>query len=227
MRFYIDSVKNKKWLILLIVAFPSFFWLILETSTINSSLLPVYGRKQVLLNGDTSYQKVNDNFFSFTHNSDSSYQTFKIDTTEFPLYAIMFIKSKYKEESYRLTGLWEYLNYKKEKINHIPFFLVMETETIRSSEFDELLKLTAHPNIQFLNWREGNFDSINKSYFIDKPYYVDQSFFVLIDKKRHIRGYYDGRYVSELKRLIGEYQHLRLKEEKHQLTKSNEIESNH
>lgn len=227
MHFYIERVKNKKWLILLIVAFPSFFWLILETSTINSSLLPIYGRKQVLLNGDTSYQKVNDNFFSFTHNNDSSYQTFKIDTTEFPLYAIMFVKGRYKEESYRLTGLWEYLNYKKEKINHIPFFLVMETEAIRSSEFDELLKLTTHPNIQFLNWRGGNYDSINKTYFIDKPYYVDQSFFVLIDKKRHIRGYYDGRYVSELKRLIGEYQHLRLKEEKHQLTKSNEIESNH
>ena len=49
---------------------------------------------------------------------------------------------------------------------------------------------------------------------------------MLIDHNRHVRGYYDGRYVSEIKRLIDEYQHLRLKEEKQKLIETNEIKSN-
>jgi hypothetical protein len=54
---------------------------------------------------------------------------------------------------------------------------------------------------------------------------VDYSFFVLVDKKRNIRGYYDGRYVSELKRLTEEYQHLRMKEEKQNVININKIET--
>jgi hypothetical protein len=49
---------------------------------------------------------------------------------------------------------------------------------------------------------------------------------VLVDSRRNIRGYYDGRYASEMKRLIAEYQHLRLKEEKSKMIKENEIRSN-
>jgi hypothetical protein len=48
-------MKNKKWLLLLIIAFPSAFWLILETSTINSRKLPYYGPKKSLKAGDTTY----------------------------------------------------------------------------------------------------------------------------------------------------------------------------
>ncbi|MEO6302420.1 MAG: hypothetical protein ABIP51_04550, partial [Bacteroidia bacterium] len=62
--------------------------------------------------------------------------------------------------------------------------------------------------------------------FLQKPYFIDYSFFVLVDVNRNIRGYYDGRYVAELKRLIDEYQHMRLKEEKNKLIQSNEIKSN-
>jgi hypothetical protein len=49
---------------------------------------------------------------------------------------------------------------------------------------------------------------------------------VLIDENRHIRGYYDGRYVAELKRLIDEYRHLRLKEAKQKLIDENTIKKN-
>jgi hypothetical protein len=48
---------------------------------------------------------------------------------------------------------------------------------------------------------------------------------MLLDKKRQVRGYYDGRYVAEIKRLIAEYQHLRLKEEKQKILKANEIKT--
>lgn len=212
-------MKNKKWLLLLIIAFPSFFWLILETSKINSKKLPHYGPKVVKAKNDTLFYKVTDSFYSGL----SSPRLTQLNQEEFPLYAIVFIHSKYRSDAYRLTGLWEYLNYKKDKIEHIPFVLVTESENGDSPAFTELNKLSQSPNVHFYHWKRSGFDSLTKTYFAQKPYYIDYSFFLLIDANRNIRGYYDARYVSEMKRLIEEYQHLRLKEEKQLLIKENEI----
>jgi hypothetical protein len=210
-------VKNKKWLLLLVIAFPSFFWLILETSTINSKKLPYYGPKKVIKN-DTLFYSVPDIFLKL---KGKDYVQQSLDT--FPLYAIVLINHKYRDDSYRLTGLWEYLKYKKSKIEHIPFILVTEVKDNHSQAYEELKSLEANENVNFYGWHKNTFDSITKIYFKEKPYYIDYSFFMLIDSQRNIRGYYDARYVSELKRLIEEYQHLRLKEEKHKLIKENEI----
>lgn len=220
-------MKNKKWLLLVIVAFPSLFWLILETSTINSSKLPFYGPKKLLEGtlADTAYYQVSDAFYRPKAGVDSVLELSALSTSDFPLYAIMFISDKYRDDSYRLTGLWEYINYKKEKVAHIPFVLVTEHTGSTSQAYTELKKLSDHQNLHFYSWKKTSFDSLAKSYFLEKPYYIDYSFFVLIDSERHVRGYYDGRYVSEIKRLIGEYQHLRLKEEKQKLIDENEIKS--
>jgi hypothetical protein len=220
-------VKNKKWLVLLIVGFPSLFWLILETSTINSSKLPFYGPKKLSeeTKPDTVYYKVSDSFYHQKEGVDSVLELSALNTNDFPLYAIMFISDKYRDDSYRLTGLWEYVNYKKEKVSHIPFVLITEHNGLSSPAYAELKKLSDNQNLHFYSWKKTSFDSLNKSYFLEKPYYIDYSFFVLIDRNRHIRGYYDGRYVSEIKRLIGEYQHIRLKEEKQKLIEDNDIKS--
>lgn len=213
-------MKSKKWLLLLIIVFPSVFWLILETSTINSRRLPFYGPKKAISKGDTVFYSVPDRFYT-SHAGDS----LKEEAINEPLYAVVFISSKYKPDAYRLTGLWEYLNYKKTKVEHIPFMLVTEMENGNSIAQQELQKLGSHDNVHFYNWSKAGFDSLTKIYFKEKPYYIDYSFFVLVDGKRHIRGYYDGRYVSEIKRLIEEYQHLRLKEEKQKLIEANDIKS--
>lgn len=217
-------MKNKKWLLLLIIAFPSFFWLVLETSTINSKKLPFYGPKKPVSKNDTIYHQVNDAFYS-VHHDKAPGSLRKLNTNDFPIYAIAFINEKYRAGSYRIAGLWEYLNYKKQKIEHIPFVLVTAITDGESRVYDELKKLSASPNIHFYGWEKQGFDSLTQTYFSGKPYYIDYSFFVLVDRNRHIRGYYDGRYVSEVKRLIEEYQHLRLKEEKQKLIETNEIKT--
>ncbi len=213
-------MKNKKWLLLLIIAFPSFFWLILETSTINSRKLPVYGPKKVIAPGDTIYYQVPDKFHSIKSDTSEA-----LTQQDFPLYAVVFIHEKYRQDSYRLTGLWEYLNYKKEKVIHIPFVLVTSVNSGTSATYEDLKKLGDHKNVHFFQESNKRHDSLVKVYFKEKPYYIDYSFFILVDANRNIRGYYDGRYVSELKRLIEEYQHLRLKEEKKLLIKENEIKT--
>jgi len=103
--------------------------------------------------------------------------------------------------------------------------LVTEHDGEKSQAYTDLKKLETHNNIHFYTWKKTGFDSLVKTYFAEKPYYIDYSFFMLIDRHRNVRGYYDARYVSEIKRLIGEYQHLRLKEEKRKLIETNEIKS--
>jgi len=198
-------------------------WLILETSTINSRKLPHYGPKQTIAKDDTLFYHVSDHFYK----ADSSGLIPAIlDKTNFPLYSIVFINKKYRDDAYRLTGLWEYLKYKKNKVEHIPFILVTESENDHSQAYDELRKLGDNKNVHFYQWPAASFDSITKTYFKEKPYYIDYSFFLLIDANRNVRGYYDARYVSEMKRLIEEYQHLRLKEEKQKMIETNEVKTN-
>ena len=218
-------MKNKKWLLILIIIIPSALWVALESSTINSRRLPFYGPKKVTALNDTSFYTVTDEFLQKKVNDTIITKT-KINPVDFPLYAIMFIKSTYINDSYRLVGLWEYLNYKKDKIQNIPVFLVTELENKHAPTQDTLQPLCNNKNVQFLAWNKSSFDSMSAVYFKQKPIYVDKSFFVLIDENRHIRGYYDGRYVVELKRLIDEYKHLRLKEAKQKLIDENVIKTN-
>jgi hypothetical protein len=219
-------MKNKKWLLLLILALPSTMWLILETSTINSKKLPFYGPRKVTAANDTAYYKANSSFYLLDE-KDTLQKLITLEREKYPLYAVMFIKDEYKKNDLRLAGLSEYLNYKKQKIEHIPIILVTESKNGRSEIQTELKKLSDdNKNVYFYTWNKHSFDSLNNSYFLQKPYYIDKSFFVLIDVNRNIRGYYDGRYVSEIKRLIDEYHHMRLKEEKNKLIQTNEIKSN-
>jgi len=216
-------MKNKKWIVALIILFPSLFWIILESSTINSKRLPFFGPKTLNEKNDTVYHTVNDSFFSAGDNGDCGAAVKLLDKDTYPLYAIAFLGKRYRPDAYRMTGLWEYLNYSKSKIEHIPFVLVTEQENGNCDTYTELKKLDKWDNITFTSWKSNSFDSLVNTYFEAKPYYIDYSFFVLVDGNRHIRGYYDGRYVAEVKRLIGEYQHLRLKEEKQKLIDKNEI----
>jgi hypothetical protein len=154
-------------------------------------------------------------------------KTFNLDTVNYPLFAVCFIKQSYKKDNFRLAGLSEYVQYKKDKIKLIPFVIVTPCNGAKDTMcLKEMEKLSVgNENITTLYWNTSSFDSLNMSYFKEKPIYIDYSFFVLVDKHRNIRGYYDARYISEIKRLTEEYQHLRLKEEKEQMLQTNKIES--
>jgi hypothetical protein len=217
--------KNGKLIFIIVLLFPAMFKLILEFTTINSKKLSYFGPKE-LLGKDTVYYSVETNFKNI-NTSNSTIVDFKLDTVKYPLFVISFIKQAYQNENYRLAGLSEFVQYKKDKIKYIPFVIVTPcaNDSVQSC-FNEFKKLK-HPelNIETAYLPEQRFDSINRVFFKDKPIHIDYSFFVLVDKQRNIRGYYDARFVSEIKRLVEEYQHLRLKEEKQQLINSTKIET--
>lgn len=211
-------MKNKKWLLLLIIAFPSAFWIILETSTINSRKLPYFGPKS--WNGkDTVYYQVNTTFKVL---KDTSISPITLNTADQPIFGLLFLSKNYQKEGYRLDGLMEYLKYKQDKIKPFNFHIVAEYG-IDVPVYDDIAFLNPYPNVHKYIWETQSFDSLNLTYFKEKPYYIDYSFLMLIDKNRHIRGYYDLRYVAELKRFIDECKHLMIKEEKSNTTKQNEI----
>ena len=215
---------KKKLLLFSILFLPTSIWLFLELSTINSKKLPYYGPKS--LDGkDTIYYKVNAGFNEIS--LDQKFNAITLDTIHYPLFAVSFVKQKYKNDNYRMAGLSEYIQFKKEKISEIPFIIITECDVTNTTncfrEFELLQTKTS--TVKNYSWPTTSFDSLNYSYFIEKPIYVDYSFFVLIDTKRNIRGYYDARYISEIKRLIEEYQHLRLKHEKKNLINQNKIEN--
>jgi len=70
----------------------------------------------------------------------------------------------------------------------------------------------------------NDLESIRKIFFNQKPIHVFNYFAVLVDKDRHIRGYYDPTYISEVKRMIEEYKHLVLKDEHANMQDVNKIE---
>lgn len=223
-------MKNKKWLLLLIIVLPSTFWILLELSTINSKRLPFFGPKQVVEN-DTAYYKVNDLFYKV--NMAKEKKSFKISDEEFPVFTLVFLNEKYKNEGYRLEGLLEYIQYKKENLKNIPLFIIgscnfESSDSLNCPGYDYLFEMDKNKSIYTLLWPQKSYDSLTVSYFKQKPSYVDYSFLILIDQNRNIRGYYDLRYAAEMKRMLGEYKHLRLKEAKESLVKENEIkDKNH
>ena len=214
--------KNKRLILFLIILFPSAFWLILETSTINSSKLLFYGPKK-LNGGDTVYYSVGDLNFTTIANNTLTQKLF--DTINYPLVTVCFMQPKYIKENYRLEGLLDYTVHKKTELSELPLLFIFPQPD--SSEkiiynLKDSLKIDLK-NIEQCYWKQSSYDSLNIIYFKSKPSHVDYSFIVLLDKKRNIRGYYDGRYAMEIKRLLSEYQHLRLKEEKKTLIRDNEI----
>ena len=218
-------MKNKKLIFFVILLFPALFKIILEFTTINSRKLPHYGPKE-LVGKDTAFYKVSSDFKSLSANT-AGLQNLNLDTINFPLFAVCFIKHSYKKDDYRMAGLTEYAQYKKDKIKLVPFVIITPCDGLSDSTcLHEMEKLSVgNKNIYNFYWNPSSFDSLNVRYFKEKPIYVDYSFFVLVDKNRNIRGYYDGRYVSEIKRLTEEYQHLRMKEEKQNMINTNKIET--
>lgn len=221
-------MKNKKLIFFVILLFPALFKIILEFTTINSKKLPHFGPKEVVEN-DTVFYKVDAQFKKLPPKSseDANLKELDLDTLNYPLFAVCFIKPSYAKDNYRMAGLTEYVQYKKDKIKFIPFVIVTPCDGLNdSTNLREMEKLSVgNDNVINAYWNQASFDSLNKTYFKQKPYYVDYSFFVLVDKNRNIRGYYDTRYIAEIKRLTEEYQHLRLKEEKEQMLRTNKIES--
>lgn len=219
-------MKNKKWILILIILLPSALWIIIESGTINSKKLNYFGPKKAIGEDTVYYSLPNTTFYQANENKTLFLKQF--DTITYPILVLSFIKPKYAKDGFRIGGLTDYTQYKKDDIEKLPILLVFpKTDSVNVVEnnLKDSLNFSLN-NIEQCYWNASSFDSLNVQYFLKKPFYIDYSFFVLLDEKRRIRGYYDGRYVAEIKRLLGEYRHLRIKEAKKSLINENKIKDN-
>lgn len=215
--------------------------------------MPFFGPKTVDAKGDTVYWSVPEKTFATkifvkeVEETDSVGQTIvtarwksdttRLDTVRYPIYVMLFLNENLRKEGYKLAGLYDYIKYKNKDLQDIPLFMVSSFEGV-FPDWD------LHPNDGKETEVRGTFDSLkinlpnfiplylqyndrdsalNATYFKQKPVYVFDYFMVLVDKKRHIRGYYDPTYNAEVKRMIDEYKHLKIRDEYAQTLKQNDI----
>jgi hypothetical protein len=234
-------VKRKRIILLSIILFPSLLYFLFELTQANFKKMAYYGSKTVSAKGDTIYYSVSD--FSFITNlktdrmesagkydvPNRKYDSLKIDTTNYPVYVILFLDSSLRKDGYKLEAFFDYAQYKPAEFKNVPIFFVSDFSSAYNGlsiadkdlkgDFDSLkINLPSfHPLLT-----EGK--TANQAYFKGKPYYVFNYFAVLVDKHRHIRGYYDPNQNSEVKRLIQEYKHLKTKDEYANTLQKNELE---
>ncbi len=204
-----------------------------------------YGPKTVSAKGDTIYYSVPDIVFKSSFKLNEAYNnklppgvfepaeyyqdSLMIDTTNYPVYVILFLDEKLRKDGYKLEAFFDYAQYKPTEFKNVPIFFISDANSawtnvsaknkILRGDFDSLkINLPSfHPLLVY-----GK--TANQAYFKGKPYYVFNYFAVLVDKHRHIRGYYDPNQNSEVKRLIQEYKHLKTKDEYANTLQKNELE---
>lgn len=239
-------MKKKRILLVTIILLPGLIYFLFELTQANFKKMAYYGPKTLNAKGDTVYYSVPNIYFDKNLKAlkDTSSHadgvvatelelykadTTVIDTTNYPVYIILFLDRGLKKDGYKLEALYDYVQYKPEEFKNVPIFFVSNlthalgnykiTNKELKGDFDSL-KINLpdfHPLL--IEGKEAK-----EAYFYKKPYYVFDYFAVLVDKHRHIRGYYDPHQNSEIKRLIQEYKHLKTKDEYANTLKQNELE---
>jgi hypothetical protein len=159
-----------------------------------------------------------------------------IDTLNYPVYCILFLDKKFHDKGYKLNGLMDYVKYKSEKLKNIPLFFISSKQTgdtifnfkenraeqKLNGEFDSIpVKLSSFIPASLISNNRDSF--LIATYFKQKPYYVFDYFIALVDKQRHIRGYYDPTFNAEITRMIADYKHLKIRDGYAQTQRQNDI----
>lgn len=218
-----------------------------ELTQANFKKMPFFGPKTVNEKGDTVYWKVPEIYFRKNiysiENRDVDpktgvetvteilkYDSSLVDTNQFPVYVALCLNPDFYKEGFKLAGIYDYIKYKAKDIKDIPILIFCDFNRISrhkpsenlKGDFDSL-KITL-PNFYPLFANLSNREKfLALSYFKQKPIHVFDYFMVLVDKKRHIRGYYDPTYNAEVKRMIDEYKHLKIRDEYAETLKQNDI----
>jgi hypothetical protein len=237
---------KKKVILLSIILFPSLIYLLFEMTKANFKKMAYFGPKTVNEKGDTVYYSVPDVYFV---SKDSSYadtsaadmmdkinklDSVQLDTNKFSTYVILFIDPKLKKDGYKLAGIYDYLKYKAKDLREVPLVFISDYPDdfhrpgLHRGEFDSL-KINSVNFYPFMLGPKGSKNTqgfLASTYFKQKPYYVLDYFAVLVDKQRHIRGYYDPTFNAEIKRMITDYKHLKIRDGYAQTLKQNDIKQN-
>jgi hypothetical protein len=229
---------KKKIVLLSIILIPSLIYFFFELSEVNFKKMAFYGPKTLDEKGDTVYYTIPENALLFSKafeetNTDSLGNQYTVRFSkekeqENEAVVVLFID---KEQESKLAGLLEFEKYKKEKLLKLKVIIVREPK-VYPTKNDSLYYeryLNDSLGIKMDNFfirttAHFSYAETRDLYFKQKPEHVFNYFAVIVDKDRHIRGYYDPTFIVEVKRMIEEYKHLVLKDEHANMQETNKIE---
>jgi hypothetical protein len=242
---------KKKIILLSIIIFPPLIYFFFELTQANFKKMPFFGPKTVNEKGDTVYYALPNHSFVkcsvelITDRDTATGEEIKtrvwkcdslqIDTAKYPVYCILFLDRKLYKEGYKISGLLDYARFKKKDLEQVPLFFVSVPPDENAVYSDKAGKFADNADFDSIPVKLDSFipvllknaeSDIKQAYFKQKPVYVFDYFMVLVDKKRHIRGYYDPSFNAEVKRMIDEYKHLKIRDEYAQTLKQNDIKQN-
>ncbi len=214
--------KGAKYFILLLLLLgPGLFLILLSKGTHKFQTLPYYGIKDVAENGDTIYHKVPDFNFINQNAEEVSFADFsgKIIVADFIFTTCPTICPIMTKQMTRLQWMLEEPSFKDVKFlshtvnptNDTPEVL-MEYAKANDADLDRWTFVTGNQQDIFDQGFNGYMLSTQEDSGAPGGF-LHSSNFVLIDKDRHIRGFYDGTSSKEVDDLVDDIKML-LKEEK-------------
>lgn len=176
-----------------------------------------FGPKSISANGDSVYYRVPE-FQLKTEKGDS------LNSNELPsVYLIGFINESYKTQGYNLKGIIEYFHLKQKDIEEVDLIIAHPSDSAKHLNYRDTLQLK-NKKVTFVSYNRLDENKIISTYFPNVEKQALPFFIVLIDANRNIRGYYNPKLVAEVKKMIQEFKHLRLKESKKELQEQNKLE---
>lgn len=211
---------KKRIVLVLVILIPSLIYFLFELSEANFTKMAFYGPRY--FSNETNDTVYHDISRLPVYSSHGLTQPANFDGQ---VLAVAILSPENKTDNYKMRGLIEYATMKQNYIAPVEVrILVPVDDTATVCNYADSLHLTLD-NIKFWYFKSSQLAFIRDSVLFNrKPYYVMPHFFALIDNKKHIRGYYDGNFVAEIKRLITEYQHLRLRDEHVKMESGDKIE---
>jgi hypothetical protein len=240
----------KKVILVSILLIPSLIYFFFELTQANFTKMAYYGPKIPGEKGDTLYYTLPDKAFELyslireqktdSLGNDVLSDVLKEKQLAGKSFIVLFVGENPKRKD-KLSGLMDFIKYKEKEAKELPIVMIKGDDCIsgpnypmvkgRSSELDLSAKYMVDSlGINFTNISllspaaDDQIDQLKRMYFEGKPSHIMYHFAVLVDKNRHIRGYYDPDYFGEVKRLDQEYKHLVLKEEHMKMEETDKIE---
>lgn len=213
--------NHKKILILLLIlVFPSAFYLILKSARHNIQTLEYFGMKVLDEKGDTVYHTIPDFNFINQYGKTVTKKDFedKIYVADFIFTTCQSICPKMSEQ----------MTHVQEKIKGMDDVLLLShTVDPENDSVPVLLEYAKKMGAVEEKWhlvtgeKKEIYDIARKGYLVTAMEgdggpedFIHSEKFLLIDKKGRIRGFYDGTDPKEIKRLLDEIKVLKFEEEK-------------
>jgi protein SCO1/2 len=204
------TVKKKILILLFLLTFPSVLYVFLSTGNTNFIHLPYFGVKELAANGkDTIYHTIKP--FSFVNQdgktiTDKDFEG-KIYVTDYFFTTCQTICPKMSTELQRVQSKFAYTNGLVQILSH----------TV-DPEHDSVPVLRSYADMVHANTNTWNFvtgdkkelyEMARESYLINAlegdggpDDFIHSEFFVLVDKEKHIRGFYDGTDIKQVNNLL-------------------------